>query len=281
VANATFADSRIVIYGAGAAGLGIQRQLRAQLARVGLDGEALTRAILVMDSQGIVSEDRAGLDDFKKEMAWPGAMTVELGLDATGRKDLQSVVTAYKATALVGTSGQGGSFTEATVRAMLAYSDVPIILPMSNPTSISEAVPADLMNWTNGKALVATGSPFAPVSTAQGVRRIGQANNVFVFPGIGLGTIVTGARELTSSMIAAAANALAESLTDEEIAAQQLVPNIGRLWEVCGEVALEVARQAVIDGVAADANVELLPARLNAYRWRPHYPEIVIAGEAG
>jgi malic enzyme len=281
VANATFADSRIVIYGAGAAGLGIQRQLRAQLARAGLGGEALTRAILVMDSQGIVSEDRAGLDDFKREMAWPGAMTSELGLDATGRKDLQSVVTAYKATALVGTSGQGGSFTEATVRAMLANCDVPIILPMSNPTSISEAVPEDLINWTSGKALVATGSPFAPVNTGQGLRRIGQANNVFVFPGIGLGTIVTGAREITSSMIAAAANALAESLTDDEIAAQLLVPNIGRLWEVCGEVALEVARQAVTDGVAADDNVEALPARLNDYRWRPHYPEIVIAGQSG
>jgi malate dehydrogenase (oxaloacetate-decarboxylating) len=128
---------------------------------------------------------------------------------------------------------------------------------------------------------VATGSPFAPVNTGQGLRRIGQANNVFVFPGIGLGTIVTGAREITSSMIAAAANAVAESQTDDEIAAQLLVPNIGRLWEVCGEVALEVARQAVTDGVAADDNVEALPARLNDYRWWPHYPEIVIAGQSG
>ncbi|MDA0706871.1 MAG: NAD-dependent malic enzyme [Proteobacteria bacterium] len=281
VSNATFADSRIVIYGAGAAGLGIQRQLRAQLTRAGLAGEALTRAILVMDSQGIVSEDRAGLDDFKRQMAWPGAMAAELGLDAAGRKDLQSVVSAYKATALVGTSGQGGSFTEATVRAMQANTAVPIILPMSNPTSISEAVPEDLLNWTNGKALVATGSPFAPVSTSDGVRRVGQANNVFVFPGIGLGTIVSGAREITSSMIAAAANALAESLTDEEIAAQLLVPDIGRLWQVCGEVGLAVALQAMDDGVATEDDIDALPARLDDYRWRPHYPQIVIAGEAG
>jgi malate dehydrogenase (oxaloacetate-decarboxylating) len=281
IADVPFADSRIVIYGAGAAGLGIQRQLRAQLARVGLDGDALTRAILVMDSHGVVSEDRDGLDDFKKEMAWPAAMAAELGLDAAGRRNLHTVVTAYQATALVGTSGQGGSFTEATVRAMLANSEAPIILPMSNPTSISEAVPEDLMNWTDGRALVATGSPFAPVNTRDGLRRIGQANNVFVFPGIGLGTIVSGASEITSSMIAAAANALATSLTDEEIAAQLLVPKIGRLWDVCGTVGLAVAQQAIEDGVANVDSSELLATRLNNYRWQPNYPEFVIAGEAG
>lgn len=281
VSKQTFADSRIVIYGAGAAGLGIQRQLRAQLARFGVAGDALTRAILVMDSQGIVSEDRAGLDDFKRQMAWPAAMAAELGLDAVARKDLRAVVAAFKATVLVGTSGQGGAFTEATVHAMLANTARPVILPMSNPTSISEAVPEDLLRWTDGLALVATGSPFAAVKTADGERRIGQANNVFVFPGIGLGTIVSRAGEITSSMIAAAANALAESLTHEEIAAQLLVPNVGRLWEICGEVALAVARQAFEDGVAAAENGDRLREQLAAYRWRPRYPEIVIAGESG
>lgn len=278
VANMAFTDSRILIYGAGAAGLGIQRQLRGQLIRAGLDGDTLTRAILMLDSHGIVSDDRA-LDDYKREMAWPAAMAAELGLDSAGRMDLATVVSAYQPTALIGTSGQGGSFTEATVRAMLEYSAAPIILPMSNPTSISEAVPEDLLRWTNGKALVATGSPFAPVTTATGLRQIGQANNVFVFPGIGLGTIITGASEITSSMIAASANALAESLTAAEIAAQVLVPDISRLWDVCGAVALAVARQAIEDGVAAEADLDSLQARLDDYRWRPNYPEIVIAGE--
>ncbi len=281
VSKQTFAESRIVIFGAGAAGLGIQRQLRAQLARAGVGGEALTRAILLMDSQGVVSEDRASLDDFKRQMAWPAAMTAELGLDAAARKDLQSVVTAFKATALVGTSGQAGAFTEATVRAMLANTARPIILPMSNPTSISEAVPEDLLRWTDGKALVATGSPFAPVNTAAGERLIGQANNVFVFPGIGLGSIVSGAREITSSMIAAAANALAVSLTDGEIDAQLLVPKVGRLWEVCGEVALAVAQQAIDDGVAANEEKDKIAQRLLEYRWQPTYPEIVVAGKSG
>ena len=139
VAGTKFTDSRIVIYGAGAAGLGILRQLREQLGQAGLSGDALTQAVVVMDSRGILSEDRDSLDEYKKEMAWPAAMTAELGLDDVGRKNLQSVVSAYKATALIGASGQGGSFTEETVRAMLEHCEAPIILPMSNPSSISPA----------------------------------------------------------------------------------------------------------------------------------------------
>ncbi len=253
------------------------RQLREQLSSAGLSGDALTRAIVVMDSRGILSDDRESLDDYKQEMAWPETMAAELQLDAAGRKDLRQVVSAYKATALVGASGQGGSFTEDIVRAMLANCDAPIILPMSNPTSISEAVPEDLLKWTDGKALVATGSPFDAVETSDGPRRIGQANNVFVFPGIGLGAIITEASEITDGMIGAAATALAKSLSSTDIAEQSLTPNISRLWEVCGDVALAVAQQAIEDGVALQADSSLLQERLNEYRWRPAYPEIVLA----
>lgn len=281
VAGTNFADSRVVIYGAGAAGLGIQRQLREQLSRAGVSGAALTRAVIVMDSRGIVSDDREGLDDYKNEMAWPGSMVAELGLDAAGRNDLRAVVAAYKATALIGASGQGGAFDEATVRAMLEHNDAPIILPMSNPTSISEAIPKNLMNWTDGKALIATGSPFDPVPSDNGPRRIGQANNVFVFPGIGLGTIITDATEITDGMISASANALAESLSDADIAEKNLVPDIGRMWDVCGDVAMAVAKQAIADGVAGESNIKTLQTRLADYRWRPNYPEIVVESESG
>ncbi len=163
---------------------------------------------------------------------------------------------------------------------MLENSDAPIILPMSNPTSISEAVPDDLMNWTDGKALVATGSPFDAVETSDGLRRIGQANNVFVFPGIGLGAIITEASEITDEMIGAAANALAESLSDADIAEHSLTPDISRLWEVCGDVALAVARQAIADGVARRTDCDSLQKRLKEYRWRPAYPEIVLAKDS-
>lgn len=276
ISQTRFADSRIVIYGAGAAGLGIMRQLRKQLSHAGLSGDALTRAILVLDSRGVLSVDRDNLDAYKEEMAWPAAMAGELGLNEDQRKDLAKVVTAFKATALIGASGQRGAFDQVVIEAMAAQSAAPIVLPMSNPTSISEAVPADVLRWTNGKALVATGSPFDPVLIDNVERRIGQANNVFVFPGIGLGSIVCNATEITSSMIGAAATALAESLTEDEIAAYCLVPEVSRMWDVCGKVALAVASKAIEDGVAESMELDALAAKIKDYRWRPEYPNIVL-----
>jgi len=268
--NASFGDSRIVIYGAGAAGLGIARQLRRQLANDGHGAQQQTATVLVMDSRGIVSDDRENLDSYKREFAWPAALVAELGLDEVSRKSLVDVIIAYKATALIGASGQGGSFDEKVVTAMAANIDQPTILPMSNPTSISEATPDDVLKWSKGKALIATGSPFEPVNLPTGTQTIGQANNVFVFPGIGLGTIISGAREITSNMIK-----LAESLNAEDVSERRLVPEISRLWEVCGNVAIAVARQAVRDGVASEDidDAELL-RRVAATRWKPEYPRI-------
>lgn len=273
--NTKFSDSRIVIYGAGAAGLGIARQLRQQLADAGLGAREQTAAVLVMDSRGIVSDNRENLDSYKQEFAWPETMVEELGLSDAQRKNLADVIIAYRATALIGASGQGGSFNEAVVKAMTANVDQPVILPMSNPTSISEATPEDVLKWSDGKALIATGSPFEAVQLASGLQVIGQANNVFVFPGIGLGTIVSGAREITDGMISASATSLAESLNAEDISERRLIPAISRLWEVCGNVAIAVARQAVRDGVASEDidDTELL-RRVAAARWKPEYPRI-------
>lgn len=275
ISGSRFHDARILIYGAGAAGLGIARQLQDQLTQSGLSGEALTKAVLVMDSQGVVSADRDGLDEYKQELAWPADLVAELGLGEADRRNLEKVVAAYKATVLIGASGQGGSFSEGVVRAMGENSEAPAILPMSNPTSISEAVPKDILRWTDNKALVATGSPFEPVQLKDGPRRIGQANNVFVFPGIGLGSIVAGASEITDTMISAAATALAGSLTDAEISEPCLMPEVTRLWDICGDVALAVATQAVLDGVAGQKDVAGLEEKIAEYRWMPVYPEIV------
>lgn len=281
VAGTNFTDSRIIIYGAGAAGLGIARQLRRQLAAGGLDTEQQVAAVLVMDSQGIVSDGRDRLDDYKQEFAWPEARAASLDLDDSGRRNLASVVAAYKATVLIGASGQGGSFNEEVVKAMASNIGEPIILPMSNPTSISEAVPEDILRWTDGKALVATGSPFEPVTMPSGTQTISQANNVFVFPGIGLGTIVSGAKEITDNMISASATALAQSLNASDIRGRCLVPPVSRLWEVCGEVAVAVARQAVADGVASkelnDADIQQC---IDESRWRPAYPKLEISEPA-
>jgi malate dehydrogenase (oxaloacetate-decarboxylating) len=238
----------------------------------------LKKAVLAMDSRGVISESR-GLDDYKKELAWPEDMAASLGLNDEQRKSLQRVVAAYKPTVLIGTSGQGGSFDEATIRAMAAATETPVILPMSNPTEISEAEPEDVLRWTEGRALVATGSPFDDVELRGVTQRIGQANNVFIFPGLGLGTIVSGASEVTDGMISASAHALAGSLTDEELSARCLMPEVTRLWDICGNVAAAVGLQAIQDGVAEKISEDEYRKRLDDYRWLPDYPELIRDGD--
>ena len=277
ISGAPFEESRVLIYGAGAAGLGIARQLRSQLAQDGLTGDELTYAVLVMDSQGIISDGREKMEDYKNELAWPEQMASTLDLDEKGRRDLPDVIRNYRPTALIGASGQGGAFNEESVRAMSDVGGTPVILPMSNPTSISEATPEQVLRWTGGRALVATGSPFEDVPMRGGPRRIGQANNVFIFPGIGLGAIVSGASQVTDGMISAAATALADSLTSEELSHCSLMPEVSRLWDVCGEVAIAVANRAVDDGAASKKSRDKLEKRIDDYRWVPEYPEIVEA----
>ena len=275
IAGVDFAASRILVYGAGAAGLGIVRQLRSQLAAVGVTGDDLVRSVLVMDSRGIISSDRDRLDSYKKEFAWPAAMAAELALDGGQRANLVDVVRAYKPTAIIGASGQGSAFDESVIRAMKDCSDQPIVLPMSNPTSISEAVPADILNWTDNRALVATGSPFEPVEISGGLQHIGQANNVFVFPGIGFGAMIADASEITDAMIASASTALVASLNDHDIRDRRVIPDVSRLWDICGSVAAAVAHQAVDDGVARVHDKDALLRRIAAKRWKPEYPKII------
>lgn len=267
-------DSRVLIYGAGAAGYGIAMKILGGLRFHGLDGDALKHSVLAMDSAGVLSDDRT-FTDYKQELAWPVDAVNALGLPQDARADLASVISAYKPNVLIGTSGQASSFDEEVTRAMAAVTDRPVILPMSNPTSISEAIPEDVLRWTEGKALVATGSPFDDVPMRGGMQRIGQANNVYIFPGLGLGTIVSGATEVTDGMIGAASQALADSLTDEEVAANVLMPEVDQLWDICGNVALAVGNRAIADGVARKLDENTLRDNIADYRWHPVYPEMI------
>lgn len=266
--------SRVLIFGAGAAGYGIAKRIMIGLEANGAQGADLTRAVLAMDSRGILTHDRT-FSDYKNELAWPMELAADLELDEQQRTSLVSVVEAYKPTVLVGTSGQYSAFDESVVKAMAKHCDRPVILPMSNPTAISEAIPEDVLHWTDGKALVATGSPFDPVPMRGGSKRIGQANNVFIFPGLGLGTIVAGATEVTDSMISAAAQALANNLSENEIAEGSLMPEVNRLWDISGAVAMATAESAISDGVAPPMDRSEIAEKMNDYRWRPVYPEIV------
>lgn len=267
-------EQRIVIFGAGAAGLGIARQLRAALTEHGLSEQHLRRAVAVLDSRGLLVDDRPMREAYKRELAWPAELAEKEGLGK--HRGLEAVVKAYRPTVLIGSAGQAGAFTEAIVTTMARHVERPVILPFSNPTDYAEASPMSLIRWTEGRALVATGSPFDDVSYEGRQIRIGQGNNVFIFPGLGLGALLVKATQVTDGMITAAAKALAGAVTQEELESGLLFPAVNRLRVVSRQVAAAVVKSAVEEGVAGvlfddDA---IMPA-LEAVTWSPDYPEFV------
>ena len=267
-AGRRLAEERLVIAGAGAAGVGIARLCRAALARDGVSGTALQGAIALVDSKGLV----VGADDeWRRDLSWTAELAAARGLAA--RAPLLEVVRGHKPTVLVGVSGVPGLFSQEIVRTMAAQVERPAIFPLSNPTSSSEARPADLMAWTDGRALVATGSPFDPVETGGRTVRIGQGNNAFIFPGVGLGVLVAEAREVTDAMFAAAADTLAAQLTEQDRRAGSLFPRISELRRITARVAEAVVRQAMSDGVAKNPTDDAAEAVATAM-WDPVYPAI-------
>ncbi|HSB21343.1 MAG TPA: NAD-dependent malic enzyme [Anaeromyxobacteraceae bacterium] len=264
-------DQRTVVLGAGAAGIGISRLLRSALRRAGLAGEALTAAIAVLDSGGLLVDDREIAEPHKRDFVWPAALAERHGLGRGRPRDLESVVRALRPTVLVGVSGQPGLFTEAVVRGLAEGAPRPVVLAMSNPTSRAEAVPADVIRWTEGRALVATGSPFEPVSFGERTIRIGQSNNAFVFPGTGLGILVSGAREVTDGMFAAAADRLAAEIRDADLAAGSLFPPPSDLRRVQVAIAEAVVKAAREDGVGAPIPDDAIPEAVRSRMWDPCY----------
>jgi malic enzyme len=267
----SLSDARIVLAGAGAAGTGIARLLRLAMVDEGMTPEAARASIAVLDSHGLVVAGRPGLDNDKFEAALPRDVVAELGLDPSGPHDLAEVVVAFRPDVLLGTTGTGGAFTEAVVRAMAASSDRPIILPLSNPTANTEARPADIMAWSNGRAIVATGSPFPPVEAAGSIRRVPQANNAYVFPGVGLGAIVSEARTLPETAFLVAAKRLAELTTPELLADGQLFPPIADLRIVAREIAIAVVGHLGELGVGRRFAHDAIPGAVAAAMWNPSY----------
>jgi malic enzyme len=268
-------DQRVVILGAGAAGVGIARLIRRAIRREGLEGEALVRAVVCLDSRGLVVDDGGLRDPYKREIAWPPALAEASGLGAEQARDLAAVVRALRPTALLGTSGEPDTFPEDVVREMARHVERPVVLPLSNPTSQAEAKPKDVLAWTNGRALVATGSPFEPVQLGERTFVIGQGNNAFVFPGIGLGTLVAEAREVTDGMLMAAADALAEEVSAEDLTAGSLYPPTNALRRVTARVAEAVVRAARDEEVGRPLDDTRVPQAVRDAMWDPDYPELV------
>ncbi|WP_428939235.1 NAD-dependent malic enzyme [Fontivita pretiosa] len=268
---------RVVILGAGAAGIGIARQLRDAMRRAGLQDKELIAAIAVLDSRGLLVQGRELREAAKRDFAWPAALAAAMGLPVDRPADLLAVIHAVKPTVLIGTTGEPGAFTEPIVRAMAQYVQQPAIFPFSNPTSRSEAIPRDLVHWTNGRALVATGSPFPPVVYEGRTIRIGQGNNVYVFPGVGLGALVAEARVVTDAMFTAAATTLAECVSQQDLDAGALYPPVTALRHVSARIAEAVVREARDSGVGRDIPDSQIPRAVADFMWTPAYPELLPA----
>ncbi|MFT7652294.1 MAG: malate dehydrogenase (oxaloacetate-decarboxylating) [Limisphaerales bacterium] len=275
ISGAQWSEQRVVIHGAGAAGAGIANQIRVAMRMAGLSDADVQERIAILDSRGLLVDDQEIRDSYKLDLAWPLEVASRHGLADPTQRDLESVVDAYKPTILIGSSGQPGAFTEEIVRSLLDNCERPIVLPFSNPTSLSEAKPEDVIRWTDGRALVATGSPFAPVEFNGKTFVIGQGNNVFIFPGLGLGALLAKSVSVTDEMVTVAAQACAEAMTDEELAKGMLYPAIERLRSVSAHVARNVAMAAVDQGIS-NVHPDQIDASLADDLWDPHYPEITI-----
>ena len=247
VAGSRPSEQRVVIFGAGTAGVGIADQIRAVMVRDGLVEAEATRRFWCVDKQGLLVDDMADLRDFQTSYARPRSEVADWGADGT--IGLLEVVENVHPTIIVGTSTQGGTFTEQVIRAMAKDVERPLIFPLSNPTERIEAVPADVIKWTDGRGLVGTGTPWSPVPYEGVDYLIGQANNALIYPGIGLGTIVSRAERVTDGMLLAASEAIA-GLVDVSRPGAGLLPQVENLRAVSATVAVAVVSQAVADGVA-------------------------------
>ena len=273
-------DQRVVIAGAGAAGIGIARLIRLALIEDGASPDAATAAIAMVDSGGLVHDGRADLErrQGSRSRGRPaGSRRTGSRSTATDRRawSRRSGPSSRRfSSALRGCRARSA---RSVIRALAAGTDRPIVMPLSNPTSASEAIPADVLRWSAGRALVATGSPFAAVAHDGRRHEIGQANNVFVFPGLGLGAIVAEARTMPDRLFLVAARTLAGAVSDERLAVGALYPTVDRLREVTRSIALAVATAAREDGLAELAVDADLEAAVDAAMWWPDYVPYVVA----
>ena len=290
-------EHRVVIFGGGTAGIGIADLLRDTLIRDGVDPEVAQGQFYVMGSKGLFVDDMASLREFQKPYArtrdevstWVlsgpanGHGNGHGGLNGNGRNgngnghpqiSLADVVRNVRPTILIGTSTVGGAFSKSIVTDMAAHCDRPIIMPLSNPTARAEATPADLIEWTQGRALIATGSPFEPVDYREVRHVIAQANNALIFPGLGLGVAASDAARVTDGMIVAAADALA-SLVNAYRPGASLLPRISELRPVSAHVALAVAQAAADEGVARQPLQDPVND-IYTRMWQPEYPPVEI-----
>ena len=266
----SLADTRVVLVGAGAAGIGIARLVRLAMLGEGMSEAAVRRALVLVDSHGQVHDRREDLDETKREFALPTEAYADYGF-TTEFPTLVETVERVRPTVLIGTTGVGGAFTEGVVRAAAAGSPRPVVLPLSNPTSAAEATPVDVLRWSDGQAIVATGSPFDSVEVDGRIVAVGQANNAFVFPGLGLGAIAAETRVISDPMFLLAARTLAAAVSDERFAEGGIYPPVDDLRRVTRAIAVAVAREAIEAGLAGVPHETDVEELVDGAMWWPEY----------
>ena len=267
----TLGKQRIVILGAGSSAIGICDQIMATMLHAGYSEDEAKQSLWLVDSKGLVHKERYQLEASKRKYAQPIERIAKWQLSDPSNLTLSEVVKNVHPTVLIGTSAEPGAFSEDIIREMAAHVERPVVFPISNPTSKSEATPADLLEWTDGRALVATGSPFPPVNRAGRSIRIGQCNNAFIFPGLGLGVIASGAQRVTDGMFVVAARVLSECSPAMNDPDAPLYPPLECVREISRKVALAVGVEAQRVGVARPTCFEELEHHVTNKMWNPRY----------
>jgi len=263
-------DHRVVCVGAGSAGCGIASQIVAHMVKEGLDEHTALSQVYLTNSKGLLVEDTPGLRDFQQKFVKKRDQVA--GWSSDGEKiSVEDLVAHAKPTIIIGVSGRPGLISEQAVKTMAEYCEQPIIMPLSNPTSCVEAMPEDVIRWTEGKAIVATGSPFDPVTYEGKKHYIAQCNNAYIFPGVGLGVIAVGARRVTENMLMTSSESLAECSPLVKGEGELLLPELSDIRQVSKKIAFDVAKQAIADGVASKMEDDDLQAAIDKNFWEPRY----------
>jgi len=265
-------DQRFAILGAGSAGVGVADLLTAALVEAGVPAPEARRRTWIVNRGGLIHSARTDVKDEQRAYAHPWDDVKSWASTGDGKIGLEDVVREARPTVLIGLSTLKGAFSEPMVRTMARWVARPTILPLSNPTAKSEAIPADLLAWTDGRAVIATGSPFAPVRYKDTIYPIAQCNNAYIFPALGLGLVAGQCRMVTDSMLLAAARALAEHSPARQNPHAPLLPSLRELREVAVEIALAVALEGQRKGVAPTMSKDELRGRIRLARWVPEYP---------
>ncbi len=271
VTGVPLVEQRIAVFGAGSAGCGIAGLLLEAMIAAGVPAQEAARRFFMVDRDGLLLEGMSDLAPFQQRFVQPRAVLDGWTLEQPGRATLLDVVRNAKPTALIGVSGQPGAFSEPVVREMAAHNRRPVIFPLSNPTSRAEATPADIEAWSEGRAIVGTGSPFAPLMRNGVPVKVDQTNNSYIFPGVGLGAIAVQARRVTDTMFMAAAKALAAMSPARSNPRNNLLPPVTGLRDVAFGVAKAVALQAHDEGIAAGVARDQIEKAIRAKMWTPQY----------